>query len=70
MASIVEGAAGQRPRLLIVEDLHWSDPGTLDHLALWVDLTRRAPLALLLTTRVDGDPLDGQWRARLAQSRS
>ncbi len=68
MASVVEGAAAQRPRLLVVEDLHWSDPGTLDHLALWVDLTRRVPLALLLTTRVDGDPLDGQWRARLAQS--
>jgi class 3 adenylate cyclase/predicted ATPase len=45
------GAAARQPVLLIVEDLHWADPSTLELLDLLVDRTPAAPLLLVGTCR-------------------
>jgi tetratricopeptide (TPR) repeat protein len=54
----------RRPQFIIVEDLHWADAELLAMLAqLAAALSERAGL-LLLSTRIDGDPIDVAWRAR------
>jgi class 3 adenylate cyclase/tetratricopeptide (TPR) repeat protein len=44
-------AAGRRPCLLVVEDLHWVDPSTLELLHALAGRLAEAPLTLLLTRR-------------------
>ena len=46
--------AVERPIVLVVEDLHWVDPSTLEFLSLLVD--RMPPILLVLTARPDFRP--------------
>lgn len=48
------GMASQRPVVLVVEDLHWIDPSTLEFLSLLID--RMPPILLLLTARPEFHP--------------
>ena len=59
-------AAADQPLLLIVEDIHWSDPSTLDDLAATATVIADLPVLLVLTTRREGDPIDAAWLARAA----
>lgn len=43
--------AHREPSLLVVEDLHWADPSTLELLGMLVDQSSDAPILLILTTR-------------------
>jgi class 3 adenylate cyclase/tetratricopeptide (TPR) repeat protein len=63
VAALVSNAARERPRLIAFEDIHWGTPLLMACLASLTAATRRCPLLLALTTRVDGDPLDRHWRA-------
>ena len=58
------GAAG--PALIVVEDIHWADPATVDVLATMAEAVVAVPILLVLTTRPEGNPLDATWRARCA----
>jgi class 3 adenylate cyclase/predicted ATPase len=60
LALILELSA-QRPLLLIVEDLHWVDPSTLEWLSLLVEQAPTARLLALLTARPD---FSLPWAAR------
>ena len=60
LALLLELAA-LHPLLLIVEDLHWIDPSTLEWLGLLLDQVPTARLGLLMTTRPD---FQGHWSAR------
>jgi class 3 adenylate cyclase/tetratricopeptide (TPR) repeat protein len=51
--------AVSQPVVLLVEDLHWSDPITLDLLTVLVDQVPTVPLYLLLTCRPEFQP---SWR--------
>ena len=46
MAEAIEALTADRPLVLIIEDVHWSDHSTLDLLALLAQ--RRGPACLLL----------------------
>jgi predicted ATPase/class 3 adenylate cyclase len=46
----------QQPVLLIVEDLHWVDPSTLELLSLLIDQCAPMRLCLILTTRPEFHP--------------
>jgi class 3 adenylate cyclase len=48
--------ARRQPVLVIVEDLHWIDPSTLELLSLLLDQVARARLCLVLTTRPEFRP--------------
>lgn len=63
LSRLILSAAAEHPLLLLVEDIHWADPATLAHLAAMSLAIYSIPAALVLTTRVEGDPLDESWRA-------
>ena len=61
---LVRADSRHRPSLLVVEDLHWADGETLQHLAEIATVTAECPAVLVMTSRVDGDPLDRAWRSQ------
>jgi class 3 adenylate cyclase/tetratricopeptide (TPR) repeat protein len=56
-------ARRRQPLLIIVEDLHWADAGTLEALARLARSMSECPGLLVMTTRVEGDPFNRTWRA-------
>ncbi|MDP1734110.1 MAG: AAA family ATPase [Sulfuritalea sp.] len=59
--------AAQQPILLVVEDLHWADPSTLELLNLFIAQKRAAPMLAVLTSRPDFQPL---WQKSLVSTLS
>jgi class 3 adenylate cyclase/tetratricopeptide (TPR) repeat protein len=53
MAEVIRRVAAQLPTVLVVEDLHWVDPSSMELLDLLVELSRTIPLLLLYTSRRD-----------------
>jgi tetratricopeptide (TPR) repeat protein len=62
--ALAQQCSAVAPLLLVVEDIHWADAAMLDIIAGLAALTATDPVALLLTSRFEGDPLDRGWRAR------
>ncbi|MEW8292526.1 MAG: BTAD domain-containing putative transcriptional regulator [Candidatus Thiodiazotropha endolucinida] len=62
---ILAYATQSAPRLLIVEDIHWADQTTLNHIAELTDSVSRNAALLLITSRVEGEPLDPAWRSAM-----
>ncbi|NIM27597.1 MAG: tetratricopeptide repeat protein [Gammaproteobacteria bacterium] len=60
---IVDRLSSTRPVLLLVEDIHWADALTLAHLARLTKSVVDCAVLLLMTSRVEGDPLDQRWRS-------
>ncbi len=61
----------QQPKCLVIEDLHWADPSTLDFLGLLMEHVPMAPLLILVTFRSEFKPPWGtrSYMAHLALSR-
>jgi len=60
---LLTAAAARQPVLVTIEDIHWAGPITLQHLAGLSLAAARCPAILLLTSRIEGDPLDRAWRS-------
>jgi predicted ATPase/class 3 adenylate cyclase len=56
IVAILLELAAQQPVLFIVEDLHWTDPTTLELMSLLLDQTPTASLLVLLTCRPHFQP--------------
>ncbi len=52
IATFASAVAGRGPVILCFEDLHWSDPSTLDAVRRLRDVTRVDPVAVIATVRV------------------
>ena len=63
VAAVLKRAAAQLPRLVVIEDVHWASHASLRHLAQLTVATREVPVVLVMTSRIEGDPLDKVWRA-------
>ena len=57
-------ASRRQPRILAIEDLHWADAVTLDLLAPLAAAVDDCPALLIMTSRLEQDPLDQAWRAK------
>jgi DNA-binding SARP family transcriptional activator len=57
LLTLLQALAAQQPVLLIVEDLHWIDPSTLELLTLFVEQTGTTPVLAILTARPEFVPL-------------
>ncbi len=63
ISAVAAAACRAGPTLIVVEDLHWADPQVLTALAAFATAVADGPGILLMTSRVEGDPLDAAWRA-------
>ncbi len=62
LATLVRGTARRGPLLVIVEDLHAAGRPTLAHLAYLAASIADLPAVLVMTSRIEDDPLDQAWR--------
>jgi class 3 adenylate cyclase len=60
--TLIERASARQPLFITVEDLHSANPRVLAYLAAMAATAARCRMILVLTSRVDGDPLDQSWR--------
>jgi class 3 adenylate cyclase/tetratricopeptide (TPR) repeat protein len=60
LCSWFDALASEGPLLLVIEDLHWADPSTLDLLRRYVTEPRPHPILVLVTTRLDADTVPGE----------
>ncbi len=65
-ATIVRQLSARQPVFLIVEDVHWATTHILDHLAELTRVAGEHPVLLVITCRIEGDPLDQRWRASVS----
>ena len=63
VAAITKASADNRPLLVTIEDVHWADPETLSLLAAITRATATSRTVLVMTSRIDGDPLGPHWRS-------
>ena len=62
ITGLIRRVCDRQPRLLVVEDVHWADAETLSDLAQITKAVQDCPAVLVMTSRIDGDPLDQTWR--------
>jgi class 3 adenylate cyclase/tetratricopeptide (TPR) repeat protein len=65
VADLIRAASAASPIVVIVEDVHWADPLMLGHLAAMATAVADSPTLLVMTSRIEGDPLDAAWRASI-----
>ena len=77
LAAVIEAMASRDPVLMLIEDLHWIDPSTLELLSLLIERLRSVRVILLLTYRPEFDPpwgghahITGLTLSRLSRSES
>ncbi len=58
----------ETPLMIVIEDLHWSDPLTLVYMARICELAGQIPLLLVMTSRAEGDLLDHAWHQSKSQA--
>ena len=51
LALRIEGMAARRPLLIVVEDVHWIDPSSMEFLELLIDRIASLPVLVIVTTR-------------------
>jgi len=65
LSTLVAQLAHRAPRMIVVEDVHWADPSTLDTLAGIALGLPDCPAILVLTSRVEGRTLGQEWLSSL-----
>lgn len=63
LVQLLERASQRQPVMLRVEDLHWADASLLPYLSRVASTTAQCPVLLVMTSRIEGDPIDQTWRA-------
>lgn len=63
VAGLVTRASASRGQLVVLEDLHWADPTALDTIAVLIGTVAECRAILVITSRIEGDPTEGPWRA-------
>ena len=63
VGALIKGTSARQPVLVTVEDIHWADALTLAHLATISSTVKDCPAVLVMTSRIEGDPIDQTWRS-------
>lgn len=66
IGALLSAMAARSPLLVVVEDLHWAAQAAVAILADVAAAARDLPVAFILTTRPQNDPIDAGWRRRCA----
>ncbi len=67
VGAIIARLARHNPLLVVVEGLHWADPETLAYLASLTAVVAESPALMIMSSRLEGDPIDTNWRARTSE---
>ncbi len=59
---LLRHVSARQPVVAVIEDIHWANPSILLHLATLAAAAAECPALLIMTSRVDGYPLDQNWR--------
>lgn len=65
---LIQSACVHCPVLILVEDIHWASQAMLGFLAAIAKGSRDCRVVLMLTSRVEGDPLDWTWRTAIRET--
>lgn len=65
LTALLRRAATRKPLMITIEDIHWAAADLLPQLVAMTRAAEAAPLMLVLTSRIEGDPLDKTARAAL-----
>jgi class 3 adenylate cyclase/tetratricopeptide (TPR) repeat protein len=63
VSKLVTAISKQQPAVVIVEDIHWADSLTLEHLSALTKTVAGCPAQFVMTSRIEGDQLDQSWRS-------
>ena len=66
VVALVRALSRRLPRLIVFEDIHWADKLVLKQIACLGLGCVGTPVMLVLTSRIEGDPIDLAWRGALA----
>ncbi len=67
VSHLLRQLAARRPILLVIEGLHWADDETLDYLTHLTTTVADSSALMVLTSRLEDDPIDIAWRARAGE---
>jgi class 3 adenylate cyclase/tetratricopeptide (TPR) repeat protein len=67
VARLLEHSASRQPVLLVIEGLHWADGETLEYLRYLTLAIAEIPALMIMTSRLEDDPIDLDWRARTGE---
>jgi adenylate cyclase len=56
LRDVAHGAAAQLPQVLVIEDLHWIDPASVEFLSYFIDHVPGHRILLVLTHRPEFEP--------------
>jgi class 3 adenylate cyclase/tetratricopeptide (TPR) repeat protein len=68
VTELIRNVSARGPILVVVEDVHWADPLLLTYLAAIAAGVADCAAVLVMTTRIEGDPLDQSWRGTTGDS--
>ena len=63
VSELIRASSKRKPVLIVVEDVHWADPLMLTYFAKMAATVADCRALLVMTSRIEGDPLDQAWRA-------
>ena len=63
VSDLLRQVSADTPVVVAVEDVHWANPLMLTHLARMAATVADCSALLVMTSRVEGDPLDQAWRS-------
>ena len=66
VVALVRTLSARHPQLIIFEDVHWADKLVLEHIARLGRGVVDVPVILVLTSRIEGDPINPAWRGLVA----
>ena len=62
VGDLLHHVSARKPIVVVIEDIHWADPLILAHLSRMAATVAECPALLIMTSRVEGYPLDQAWR--------
>jgi predicted ATPase len=62
VADLIRASSTRRPVIIVVEDVHWADPLMITYFANMSATVADCRALLVMTSRIEGDPLDQAWR--------
>jgi class 3 adenylate cyclase/tetratricopeptide (TPR) repeat protein len=68
VSKLMRALSNRQALLITIEDIHWAKPLTLEYLARLASAVGDCPAILVMTSRLEGDPLDQAWRGTLRGS--